>query len=248
MSKALSHSLKPSVAVSTVIFTLREDARGELKLAVPLVRRIRAPFIDQWALPGQPLRSDADLQTAAAEALASTTGLAPRYLEQLYAFGQLDRSPERVVSVTYWALVGKDEAGSAIESENVRWFFTDEVPSLAFDHNLIIDYALWRLRSKLEYSRIALGFLGETFTLAQLREVYEVVLGRRLDPGNFRRMVDAANIVEPTGQVLAGGRHRPPQLYRYNAARDLTDPDPLTRLTQQATTTFPGTSHLGEAS
>ena len=235
MSSAREIAVTPPLAVSTVIFTLRENERGELKLALPLVRRIRSPHEGKWALPGAPLDAMDDLQTAAASALYSTTGLEPRYLEQLYAFGQVDRSPERVVSIVYWALVGKDEAAAAIESENVRWFFADEVPDLAFDHNLIVDYALWRLRSKIEYSRVALGFLGETFTLASLREVYEVVLGKRLDPGNFRRMVESASIVEPTGERLAGTRHRPPQLYRYNPTRDLTDPDPLTRRTRGTT-------------
>ena len=225
----------PMVAVSTVIFTLRPDARGQLKVAMPLVRRIRSPHEGKWALPGAPLKTMDDLQTAAASALFTTTGLEPRYLEQLYAFGQVDRSPERVISIVYWALVGKDEAAAAVESENVRWFFADEVPDLAFDHNLIVEYALWRVRSKIEYSRVALGFLGETFTLAQLREVYEAVLAKRLDPGNFRRMVESANIVEPTGERLSGTRHRPPQLYRYNRTRDLTDPDPLTRILQNQT-------------
>jgi 8-oxo-dGTP diphosphatase len=92
---------------------------------------------------------------------------------------------------------------------------------------LILDYALWRLRNKLEYSRLAHGFLGERFTLAQLREVYEAVLGRELDPGNFRRMVEANGSVLATGERLEGTRHRPPQLYRYDASIDLTDLGPL---------------------
>jgi 8-oxo-dGTP diphosphatase len=240
-----SGSRAPELAVSTVIFTLRPDASGDMRLALPLVRRIRAPHQGSWALPGAPLKTNEDLQAAAASALLSTTGLEPRYLEQLYAFGQVDRSPDRVVSIVYWALVGSDETAAAIESENVQWFFTDEVPALAFDHNTIIEYALWRLRSKIEYSRVALGFLGETFTLAQLREVYEVVLGKKLDPGNFRRMVESADIVEPTGERLEGTRHRPPQLYRYNASKDLTDPDPLTL---RNTSTRPNARDLGAAS
>lgn len=219
----------PALAVSTVIFSLLTDASGHRRLALPLVRRIRDPYEGVWALPGAPLEADEDLAEAAARSLASTTGLTPRYLEQLYAFGQVDRSPDRVVSIVYWALVATHEAARAIESDNVQWFFADDVPELAFDHNVIVEYALWRLRSKLEYSRLALGFLGETFTLAQLREVYEAVLEKHLDPGNFRRMVEAANIVEPTGERLSGTRHRPPQLYRVNRRRELTDPDPLTR-------------------
>ena len=91
------------------------------------------------------------------------------------------------MSIVYWALVRSDEAEQASVGENVQWFPADDLPQLAFDHNLIVEYALWRLRNKMEYSRIAHAFLGETFTLAQLREVHEAVLGRALDPANFRR-------------------------------------------------------------
>ena len=222
----------PALAVSTVIFTLRPDSTGCMKLALALVKRIRKPFQGQWALPGGPLGVNEDLSDAASRNLFETTGLQPRYLEQLYAFGSLDRSPgsnikDRVVSIVYWALVGSDEAAEAIESENVSWFWADELDKLAFDHNLIVEYALWRLRNKLEYSRLAHGFLGERFTLAQLREVYEAVLGRELDPGNFRRMVEANGAVVATGERLEGTRHRPPQLYRYDSSIDLTDQGPL---------------------
>lgn len=222
----------PALAVSTVIFTLRPDSTGCMKLALALVKRIRKPYEGQWALPGGPLRMNEDLATAAAHNLLETTGLQPRYLEQLYAFGNLDRSPgsnakDRVVSIVYWALVGSDEASEAIESENVSWFWADDLDKLAFDHNLIVEYALWRLRNKLEYSRLAHGFLGERFTLAQLREVYEAVLGRELDPGNFRRMVEANGAVVATGERLEGTRHRPPQLYKYDSTIDLTDQGPI---------------------
>jgi 8-oxo-dGTP diphosphatase len=224
-------SPRVTLAVSTVIFALRTGEQGKAELTLPLVRRIRSPYQGQWALPGGPLHEDEDLAESAARTLASTTGLAPRYLEQLYAFGQLDRSPvDRVVSIVYWALVGRDEVEAAIESDNVQWFAADALPELAFDHNLIVDYALWRLRTKLEYSRIAHGFLGDVFTLAQLREVYEVVLRRELDPGNFRRMIEASGTVVATGERLGGTKHRPPQLYRYNTSVDLTDQGPLSHL------------------
>ncbi len=222
-----------SIAVSTVIFALRPQADRTPELVLPLVRRIRAPYEGQWALPGGPLKSQEDLAQAASRTLLKTTALEPKYLEQLYAFGQLDRSPDdRVVSIVYWALVAGEEADRAVESENVQWFSADDLPELAFDHNLIVEYALWRLRTKLEYSRIAHGFLGETFTLAQLREVYEAVLRKPVDPGNFRRMVESSGTLVPTGERLAGTRHRPPQLYRYNTSIDLSDHGPLSDLEQ----------------
>lgn len=225
-----------ALAVSTVIFALRPNASGEPELVLPLVRRIRSPYEGMWALPGGPLNAREDLAEAASRTLLETTALEPRYLEQLYAFGQLDRSPDdRVVSIVYWALVAGEEADRAIQSDNVQWFAADELPELAFDHNLIVDYALWRLRTKLEYSRIAHGFLGETFTLAQLREVYEEVLHKPVDPGNFRRMVESSGTVVPTGERLAGTNHRPPQLYRYNTSIDLTDQGPLSGLSAPRT-------------
>ena len=220
-----------TIAVSTVIFALRSDGDGAAaSLRLPLVRRIRAPFEGRWALPGGPIEATEGLAEAAGRNLRETTALEPSYLEQLYAFGDVDRSPaERVVSIVYWALVRSEQADLATEGENVRWFAADELPELAFDHNLIVEYALWRLRTKMEYSRIANALVGETFTLAELRQVHEAVLRRPLDPANFRRQVEASKSVIATNQQLTGGRHRPPRLYRYNSSVELTDSGPLGR-------------------
>ena len=216
----------PSLAISTVIFALRPSATsGRPTLWLPLVRRIREPFKGMWALPGGPLSHDESLQDAAARNLRETTGLAPSYLEQLYAFGGLHRSPtQRVVSIVYWALVQPTEAALADESENVKWFRADRLGELAFDHNAIVDYALWRLRNKLAYGSVAYHLLGEYFTLAQVREVYEAILDRRLDPANFRRQLKATPEIEETGEYLQGGKHRPPRLYRFTGRPGL-DPD-----------------------
>ena len=109
----------------------------------------------------------------------------------------------------------------------MRWFSADDLPELAFDHNTIVDYALWRLRTKMEYSRIAHAFLGETFTLAELRQVHEAVLRRPLDPANFRRQIEASQGIIATEQRITGGAHRPPRLYRYDSSVALTDNGPL---------------------
>jgi 8-oxo-dGTP diphosphatase len=214
-----------TLAVSTVIFAL-----GAQGLRIPLVRRIRQPFEGQWALPGGPIASREALDAAAGRNLLETTGLRSTYLEQLYCFGDVDRAPgERVVSIVYWALVRSDEAALAAEGENVQWFPADDLPELAFDHNTIVEYALWRLRTKMEYSRIAHAFLGETFTLAELRQVHEAVLRRPLDPANFRRQIEASEGIIATEQRLTGGAHRPPRLYRYDSSVALTDNGPLSR-------------------
>ncbi|WP_374999755.1 NUDIX domain-containing protein [Aeromicrobium sp. CTD01-1L150] len=205
-----------SLAVSTVVFALRpHPTRDVTTLWLPLVRRIREPYEGRWALPGGPLEAHQDLAASASSTLLRTTGLQPAYLEQLYSFGAVDRSPhDRVVSIVYWTLVRADEDARATDGDNVEWFVADEVPALAFDHNTIVRYALDRLRAKITYSPIASAFLPQEFTLAELRGVHEAVTGRCLDPANFRRQVLSGGTVTPTGTHLTGTSHRPPALYR----------------------------------
>lgn len=220
------------VAVSTVIFSLRRHPSEDCAtVVIPLVRRTRDPHEGQWALPGGWLDSAEGLDAAASRTLAETTGLAPSFLEQLYAFGDVDRSPGRVVSIVYWALLRPDEIPDAAVHENVAWFDAATLPPLAFDHNDIVDYALWRLRNKVGYSRIAHGLLADEFTLAELREVYESILGRRLDPANFRRQAENSGTLIPTDRFRTGS-HRPARLYRYNQDVELADRGPLTGSTR----------------
>lgn len=237
-----------TLAVSTVIFALRKkEGESKSSLWLPLVRRLREPYKGQWALPGGPLPSDLSLEQAAASTLQRATGLVTGYLEQLYAFGDVLRTPDhhiqrdggpltipaegsapanRTVSVVYWASIPATEVSRTRIHENIRWFSIDELPVLAFDHNEIINYAKYRLQNKVEHSRIAHSFLGEEFTLAQLREVYEAILERPLDPANFRRQIAASKSIIDTGKRVEGTRHRPPRLYRYDDSQAFSDEGP----------------------
>lgn len=208
-----------ALAVSTVIFSLRPSSHSSGDaLWIPLVRRTRGPFEGQWALPGGWVGGSESLEAAAGRTLRETTGLRSQYLEQLYTFGRPDRSAEaddgRVISVVYSALLRLGESSSDESGDNVGWFEVDRLPDLAFDHNEIVEYALWRLRTKIEYANVAFFFLGETFSLRELREVYEAILQRPLDPANFRRRVEATGAIVATTDKVHGGRHRPPLLYR----------------------------------
>lgn len=215
--KSVSQPAQLKLAASTVIFSVHQS-EGSARLLIPLVRRTRGPFKDQWALPGGWVGEDESLDAASARTLVETTGLRPSYLEQLYTFGDPERSKAsddgRVVSVIYFALVRSNETANIGDAENVRWFDLLALPELAFDHRRIVDYALWRLQNKTEYAHVALHFLGDRFTLGQLREIYEAILQRKLDPANFRRHVEATGTIVPTQEHLTGGRHRPPRLYR----------------------------------
>lgn len=201
------------------------EAEARQELWIPLVRRIRQPYRGLWALPGGTLQAYQSLEGSAYRALSSTTELHPKYLEQLYTFGGPQRSHGGLpmVSIVYWALVDSLETDALRESDNVAWFPEHRLPALAFDHHGIIQYALQRLRSKIEYPDIVTRLVGSTFTLAQLHAVYEAVSDRHIDLANFRRRMLASGRIERTGRQERRGRQRPASLYRYVPADVASD-------------------------
>ncbi|MDQ5853324.1 MAG: NUDIX hydrolase, partial [Chloroflexota bacterium] len=169
----------PAVTVDVVIFTLQRGA-----LHVLLVQRKHAPHEGCWAIPGGFVHPYYPLEAAARRELAEETGVRDVYLEQLYTFGDPGRDPRgRVISVAYIALVRaeRQRLGAATDAEAVRWFPVAELPRpLAFDHDLIVSYALDRLRSKLEYTTLAFQLLPSVFSLPELKQTYEQILGEPL--------------------------------------------------------------------
>ena len=197
------------IAVLVVIFTV--DAGG---LCVLLIRRSAEPFKDAWSLPGGLLNAGESLQEAAVRKLDDETGLSDVFLEQLYTFSDLDEHDS--VAVAYFALVDIAQTNLARRSEWLPdWFPVDDLPSLAFQNDGVIDYALQRLRAKLDYSNVAYSLLPAEFTLSHLQRVHEAILGRTLDKRNFRKRMLSLGIIEPTGRRASEGRHRPAQLYRF---------------------------------
>ena len=203
------------VTVDVVIFTIQE---GVLK--VLLVKRLVEPFIGQFAIPGGFVHEDEDLEEAALRELKEETGVADVYLEQLYSFGKPDRDPRgRVITVAYFALISADRTLKAgTDAAEAAWFPMDDLPPLAFDHAAILNYALERLRNKLEYTTVGFQLLPEKFTLTELQEVYSAILGKKLDKRNFRRKMSILKILKPLPEYRRGGQ-RPAQLYRFVAAR-----------------------------
>jgi len=202
---------QPAVTVDVVIFTLRDN-----DLQVLLIKRGHAPFRERWALPGGFVRMDESLAEAARRELAEETGVTDVYLEQLYTFGEPARDPRgRVISVAYVALVptplavhGSSDVGAA------AWWPVKDLPPLAFDHSSIVQYALMRLRYKIEYSSVGFRLLPPEFTLSELQKAYEIVLAEPLDKRNFRRRIIQAGVIEPLDQVRLG-EGRPARLYRF---------------------------------
>jgi len=151
------------------------------------------------------------------------TGLAVGYVEQLYTFGDRGRHAERsdrgphVVSVGYLALTDDPKAVFTRSHRYSigRWFEVDSLPLLAYDHALIAEYALRRLKAKFEYTNIACHMLPETFTFAQLEDLYGAVMERTLDRRNFRRRILGTGLLRRLA-VERRGAHRPAALYQFN--------------------------------
>jgi 8-oxo-dGTP diphosphatase len=205
------------VTVDVVIFTLRDDA-----LQVLLVQRGTAPFKDWWALPGGFIRDDEPLERAALRELEEETGVRDVYLEQLYTFGDPERDPRgRVITVAYYALIASDRQtlAAGTDAAAARWYPAGSPPPLAFDHREILEYAIERLRNKLEYTTVGFQLLPSKFTLTQLQRVYEAILGRALDKRNFRRKMELLDILTPLEEWVREGASRPAQLYRFSARR-----------------------------
>lgn len=200
------------VAVDLAIFTVQE-ARLELLL----IRMKREPFTGKWALPGGRIRGDETVEAAAVRELREKTSLEDVYLEQLYTFSEPTRDPDaRCVSVAHLALIRGDVQLSTTDKySGIGWFPVDKLPPLAFDHRQISEYAVKRLRAKLEYTDVARNLLAPTFTLGELQRLYETVLGKPLDARNFQRRVQAIGLVKDTGRVRRGQASRPARLFRF---------------------------------
>ena len=204
---------RPSVAVDDIIFTVKDE---DLKVA--LIKRDERPFEGKWALPGSFVSIDESLEDAAERTLKEKTGVKEEvYMEQLYTFGEPDRDPRtRVISVGYFALVNKEEIGlqETGNVEEIKWHSVYNLPKLGFDHNEIIEYALKRLRWKIEYSTAVFSLLPEKFTLTQLQDTYETILDEELDKRNFRKKIKKQGLVKETGERQKNVSHRPAKLYK----------------------------------
>jgi 8-oxo-dGTP diphosphatase len=206
---------RPSVTVDVTLFTYIRNG-----LRVLLIRRGNEPFAGKWALPGGFVDANEPLEMAAARELREETGMGDVYLEQLAAFGDPGRDPRGwVISVAYLALAGADviaatRAGD--DASDAAWFDIENLPSLAFDHELILSTAVHHMRQKLQYTLTGLQLLPSEFTLTDLQKVYETVLQTELDKRNFRRKCLSLDILEDTGR-LQYGDYRPARLYRATA-------------------------------
>jgi 8-oxo-dGTP diphosphatase len=209
---------RPSVTVDVLMMSLRQR-----DLQMLLIKRASWPYEGMWAIPGGFVNIDESLESAAKRELQEETGVQDVYLEQLYTFGDPGRDPRtRVITVVYFALLDSErlQVQAASDAADVSWFSVYDLPPLAFDHAGIVEYALNRLRGKLDYTTIAFNLLPDQFTLRELQRVYEIIQHKRLDKRNFRKKILSTGILEDTGEKKMEGTHRPARLYRFNPAAE----------------------------
>lgn len=173
-----------------------------------------------WALPSGIPDSDEDLQQAAERVIRGHLDVSTEYLEQLYTFGgTLNPSGERIIEVAYYGLVPTEllQPNQQRMPESINWFPVVSLPRLLGDHAQVVEVAHLRLRGKLAYTAVGFELLPATFTLAELQNLYEIILGKVLDKRNFRKKVLDLGILEPTGErfMTVKGRGRPASRWRF---------------------------------
>jgi ADP-ribose pyrophosphatase YjhB (NUDIX family) len=232
VNSSVPETLNPHVSVDCVVFGFEFG-----KLNVLLIERnmeFEGTEYRDLKLPGDLVRKDEDLDTAASRVLRELTGLDNIYLKQFAAIGsptRLLRQPrdiewlrsighpeEIVVTVAYYSLINidQDKASYFILQSNARWHPVSEVTELAFDHLSIFQQALQVLRTDLMLKPIAFELLPLKFTLRQLQQLYEVILGVDLDKRNFRKKVANMPFITPINEKQVDVSHKPAQYFSFN--------------------------------
>jgi len=203
-----------NLSIDCVIFGFHQ---GRLK--VLCVKYAIGPHAGHWALPGGWLHNAESIDESAARHLRDLTGLEDIYMEQLQAFGSVDRVPDsRIVTIAYYALVRPEDYELIIgyTTTDVQWRDVDNTAGLIFDHDKILKCALQSLQHKVRHEPIGFNLLPKKFTLLQLQELYEAILNVKLDKPNFRRKMSKMKLLVPCGEKQQHVAHRAAELYRFD--------------------------------
>lgn len=216
MTHHTSPEVLKEVSIDCVVFGFEEG-----RLEVLLVQRNIEPEAGKWAIPGGFVYRTESIAAAAKRILEELTGVKNIFLEQLSAFGEVERYPERVVTIAYYSLIkpGNYKLNVGPEARDARWFDMASVPELVFDHRLILDAALGKLKRKIRYEPIGFELLPEKFTLLQIQELYEAIHNRKFDKPNFRRKILHMGLLDQLKEAQTGVPHRAPRLYKFDKVK-----------------------------
>lgn len=203
------------IAVDAIVFGYKNNGLYAL-----LIEQKFGSADKYWALPGGLVQNDESLSDAVIRELHEETNVQLTFMEQLYTFGDdiYRDSRNRVISVAYYALVDASnlEIKADTDAERVQWFKIDEIPSLAFDHNLILKKGIERLKAKLTYEPIGFDLLPEEFLFSDLENLYCTILEKEIDRRNFRKKILSYGILEETEKFSPIKTGRPAKLFKFN--------------------------------
>jgi 8-oxo-dGTP diphosphatase len=207
-----------AVSVDCVIF-----GYDEKQLKVLLIKSDLEEFAGMWSLLGDLVRLDEDMEDAPYRVLRDRTGLQDVYLEQVYTFGALDRHPSgRVITTAYYSLVNIKSHKLNLTDNELHWHPVNEIGRMAFDHKKILDTCLKRLREKVLEHPVIFNLLPEKFSLRELQDLYEAILGVELDRRNFRKRITLKNWLVDLNEMEEDVPHRPGKLYKLKSQLNLT--------------------------
>ncbi len=214
--KEVSTVFNSAVSIDCVLFGF--DG-GELKIL--LIERNEEPFKDWWALPGYLIGDNESLDQSASRILHELTGLSDVYMEQYYTFGEVNRHPDgRVITVAYYAILrlGGDKALKPLTNyaKKAQWINIYDLPKLAFDHQFIFDKGIEKIKRRIKHLPIAFELLPEKFTLTQVQNVYELILGKKLDKRNFRKKILSFGVLKELDEKQKGVSFRAATLYKFD--------------------------------
>lgn len=205
----------PAVATDCVVFGF-----DGMKLQLLLIERGMEPYKGAWAFPGGFLKMDETAEEGAKRELKEETDLTTSYIEQFHVFSEPKRDPrERVISIAFLALVKTEEVKGGDDAAKAKWFSLDEIPQLAFDHEMILRMALSKLRERIHFQPVGFELLPEKFTLKQLQMLYEAILGVKFDRGNFAKKMLHLGILTLQDETVWPTPKREAFLYSFNAEK-----------------------------
>lgn len=213
MLNSYSEADKILLALDCIIFGFDND---ELKIL--LIQRDFEPEKGKWSLIGGFLKKDEKLDDSAVRILNHYTGLQDIYMEQLYAFGEIDRDPvERTISVAYYALINIENHNEELtQNYNAKWFPVSQMPKLIFDHDKMAQSAIRRLRYRTSTKPVGFELLPEKFSMRQLLKLYEAIFDKELDKRNFISKINSLDILIKLDEKDMQSSRKGSYLYKFD--------------------------------
>ena len=206
---------KVPLTVDCVIFGFTDNL-----LKVLLIKSDLEQYKDQLSLLGDMVKSNEDLDSAANRVLLERTGMQNVYLEQVHTFSKVDRHPGgRVITTVYASLLDFKNQELKIHENELKWHALNQISEMAFDHKHILEVCHKWLQKRIQEHPLAFSLLPEKFSLRQLQNVYEAILGAQLDRRNFRKKFASMGLLIDTNEMELHVTHRPGKLYKFDYAQ-----------------------------